>query len=89
MPASHSGRLPDPRLAREHHGARKCFGAVEEPDDRSELLLPADKLTGGDGHVLILGQVAGVVQLLLGLEQDEHKGTSPRPQALAVQPAFP
>ncbi len=31
---------------------------VEKADDRSELVVPADKLTGGNGHMAILSQVA-------------------------------
>jgi hypothetical protein len=45
-------RLADPGLARQHGGARKILASVEQPDDRFELFLPADKLLGRNGHVL-------------------------------------
>ena len=46
------GRLADPGLARQHGGARKLLASIEEADDRSELLLPADKVPGRDGHAV-------------------------------------
>ena len=46
------GRLPDPCLARKHGDHWKLFGRVEEPDDRFELLFPADKVPAHERRVL-------------------------------------
>jgi hypothetical protein len=51
--------LADSGLAWQHGDARKVLRGVEEPENRSQLLFPADKLPGRNGHVLILSQGAG------------------------------
>ena len=51
MPASQSGGLADPGLARQHGRARELLAAVEEADDRFELLFSTDELPGCNGHV--------------------------------------
>ena len=43
--------LADPGLARQHGGARKLLGGVEQPDDRSELFVSTDKVPVRYGHV--------------------------------------